>query len=168
MPVKEPQDHKYKATTWGGPLVEDLEVPSGQICQVRRPGPEGLIRAGVINSIDSLTGIVQNELIPSADGSTKIDPAKLVENVKAMEEVIHVTDRIVCYVVLQPEIVMTPNDVTTREDGVIYADMVGLEDKMFIMQYALGGTRDLETFRTESAADVASMGAKPKAARKSK
>ena len=31
--------------------------------------------------------------------------------------------------------------------GVVYADMVDLVDKMAIFNYAVGGTRDLESFR---------------------
>jgi len=39
-------------------------------------------------------------------------------------------------------------------DEVIYSDEVDLDDKMFIFQYAVGGTRDLERFRSEHAAGM--------------
>lgn len=162
MPVTKPEqgttaEDRYAPTAWasgGAGQPEDLEMPSGQWALVARPGPEGLIKAGIIQSLDALTGIVQGELIPNAEGTPKIDAAKLMANPKAITDVMHTMDRIVCHVVQKPKVEMTPNDVTRRKDGVIYADMVDLEDKMFIMNFAMGGTRDLETFRQESAKHV--------------
>lgn len=145
-------EQKYAATTWGGEIFEDLVVPSGQVCQVRRPGVQGLIRDGILESLDSLTGIVQNELIPSAKGTAKkaIDPQEIMKNPESVVQIMHLTDRIITHVVVQPQIEMSPNDVTRRKQGVIYADMIDIDDKMFILNYAVGGARDLERFREES------------------
>lgn len=151
------QDNKYAATQWGGEVLEDLTVPSGQLCQVRRPGVQGLIEAGIIHSLDSLTGIVQNELIPTAEGKQKVDVKKVLDNPDALVNILHLTDRVAVHVVVQPKVEMAPNDVTLRKPGVIYADMLDIQDKMFILNYALGGTRDLETFRKESSALVGSV-----------
>jgi hypothetical protein len=41
-----------------------------------------------------------------------------------------------------------------RDPSLLYVDEVDLEDKMFILQYALGGTRSLERFRREFADGV--------------
>lgn len=153
-------DARYAPTTWGtaaGTFLEDLVVPSGQLCQVRRPGVEGLIQAGVLNDLDSLTAIVDNKHVKRALGQKQIDASQLKIDGKMIENIMHVTDRIVCYVVVQPRIEMTPNDPTRRESGVIYADMVDLQDKMFILNYAVGGTRDLERFRGELAESVRSL-----------
>ena len=62
----------------------------------------------------------------------------------------HVLDRITTSCVVQPEIKMTPNDPTSRVAGVVYADQVEMEDKLFLFQFVVGGTRDLERFRKES------------------
>lgn len=162
------QDEKYAPTTWGGEAFEDLQVPSGQMCQVRRPGVQGLMNAGVLNSVDSLLGIVQNELIPQAEGKRKIDAKALLDNPEALAEIVHVADRIVTYVVMQPEIHMTPSDITNREAGLIYADMIDLEDKMFIMNFAVGGTRDLEQFRKESQEALGDLDNQPTATNNTK
>jgi hypothetical protein len=37
--------------------------------------------------------------------------------------------------------------VTNRQPGVIYADMIELIDKVFVFNFVVGGTRDLESFR---------------------
>lgn len=44
-----------------------------------------------------------------------------------------------------------------REDDVLYSDMVDINDKMFIMNYAVGGTRDFERFRNERQSSVAEL-----------
>lgn len=158
-PQPEPQQppapgEKYAASTWGSiGGMEDLEVPSGQLCLVKRPGVQGLIQAGVLHKIDSLTSLVQskhiNRVNPTPGGATEgINVASLMEDPKALDDIMHTVDRVVCHVVVQPPVHMTPNDVTNRKPGVIYADMVDLIDKMFIFNYVVGGSSDLETFRS--------------------
>lgn len=44
-----------------------------------------------------------------------------------------------------------------REPNVLYVDMVTMEDKLFVFQWALGGTSDLEQFRQELGANVESL-----------
>lgn len=46
-----------------------------------------------------------------------------------------------------------------REAGVLYVDRVDLEDKVFIMNFSMGNTRDLERFRAEHTKAVASVAA---------
>jgi hypothetical protein len=84
------------------------------------------------------------------------DPAKL-------DEMMHVVNKIVCYVVVKPAVEYPPNDPTLRKNDAIYADMIDLEDRMFIMNWALGGVRDLERFREEHEAALGSLGDQPEA-----
>lgn len=43
------------------------------------------------------------------------------------------------------------------EDPVIYTDQIDFEDAMFLLQYAVGGTRDLESFRGQFSESLASL-----------
>ncbi len=149
-----PIDPKYAPTVWGSGQVggaEDLEVPSGQLCLVKRPGVQGLMAAGVLHQADSLSALVdQKHLKKGKPGeAAEVDPASLIKDGKALDNLMHVVDRVVSHVVVQPPIKMAPNDVTRRKAGQVYTDMVDLVDKMFIFNYAMGGTRDLERFRGE-------------------
>jgi hypothetical protein len=155
----------------------DLECPSGQLCLVRRPGVEGLLAAGVLRDIDSLTAIVGEAHLDRvhperkakgkqpSDHKAKEKPAKtqdeaiseLLEDPDKLANVMHTIDRVICHVVVKPEVEMTPNDPTRRKDKVIYADMVELEDKMFIFNFAVGGSGDLESFREEFDSAVGSL-----------
>jgi hypothetical protein len=164
---------------WASQL-SDLDLPSGEIAQVRRPGMQGLIKAGVLHSMDSLTGLVQSEVIPKAEGRPIVSSEDVMQDPEKLEAMLDQVDKIVLYVVVQPPLVK-PVRMNTDENGdlildrfkkptpmldaegkeiflpfdereaeVVYLDYVELEDKMFIMNFALGGTRDLEDFRKKS------------------
>jgi hypothetical protein len=148
----EPPDSKYAPNTWlssGSGGLEDLTVPSGQICLVRRPGLEGLLKAGVLKNLDTLSAIVdQKHLKKTAKGkSPKINVQTLLGDEEALADIMRAVDKVLVFCVVKPEIHLTPDDETRRQPGQVYADMVGIEDKMFIFNYVVGGTRDLETFR---------------------
>lgn len=175
MPVpKAPQDRKtkratsgtkkYALTSWGGEYAEDLEVPSGQLCRVRRPGAQGLLEAGVLHSLDTLTAIVDQKHVkrvkgrgPNSQENIEIDADGLAKDPESLINVLHLVDRVVTYCVLEPKVEMTPDDVTNRKQGVVYCDTIDLEDRMFIFNFAVGGTRSVERFRREGTVPVGSV-----------
>jgi hypothetical protein len=152
IPTPQPPEAKYAPDAWlhgGSGAQEDLVVPSGQTCLVKRPGLEGLIRAGVLREVDSLSAIVSSKHIKKSKKGQpdKVDAQSILKDPAALDEIMHTVDKVVCHCVVLPQVHMTPDDATRREPGVVYADMVGLEDKMFIFNFVVGGTRDLESFR---------------------
>jgi hypothetical protein len=164
IPVVEDPTAKYAANTWlsgGIGSTEDLQVPSGQLCLVRRPGVQGLIQAGVLRNIDSLSALVSEKHLkrgkkPQDRKSKKgdkddgeIDIKSIMKDTKTLENIMHTVDRVVCHCVVKPEVHMTPNDATSRKTGIVYADMIDITDKMFIFNFVVGGTRDMESFRGE-------------------
>lgn len=183
-----PQDHKKKTSkkktygsSWKSNLT-DLDLPSGENCQVRRPGVQGLIKAGVLESFDTLSNIVAGTTVPRAQGKPVVDDkaAKdLMSDPTKFSEMMTVVDKIVLYVVTEPK--LTSDKVEIKENGaprqegepatgvfrdildnerdlsLVYVDYVDTIDKMYIMNFAVGGTRDLEQFRTESEALVAGL-----------
>lgn len=153
IPTADDPTSKYAPDAWlsggiGG--MEDLVVPSGQTCLVRRPGLEGLIKAGVLRNVDSLSAIVGEKHIKKAKKGSdqKVNVDSVMKDPKALEEILHTVDKVVCHCVVKPEVFMAPNDVTLRKRGVVYTDMVDINDKMHIFNFVVGGTRDLESFRS--------------------
>lgn len=165
---------KYAPKTWGRETLVDLEVPSGQLCQVRRPGITGLVKAGVLDSIDSLSAIVQTDHIDRVEKGA--DPHVSREQVKALArnkdgllKALDLCDKITLFCVTQPQLSPIPlvtdpvtNEPVIGDDGrplevplegrnpaLIYVDQVDLMDKMFILQFVVGGVTDLEQFREE-------------------
>lgn len=154
VPTQPDPNDKYAPNAWisggvGG--MEDLEVPSGQLCLVRRPGMEGLIKAGVLRNIDSLSALVGEKHIKKAKkgaaGDPKVNVDSILKDPKALENILRTVDKVITHCVVKPEIHMAPNDVTLRKPGVVYSDMVDINDKMFIFNFVMGGTRELESFR---------------------
>ena len=101
---------KYKATAWATEPTIDLEVPSGQLCLVRRPGVTGLIRAGILDSLDSLTGMVQTEHIDRVEREksgktiTPEDIASLQNNKERLTEALDLMDKVLTHVVIEPRL----------------------------------------------------------------
>jgi hypothetical protein len=163
------------ARQWKRATAEELELPSGNVALVKRPGMEVFLLEGMIP--DTLMPIV-TEAVNKGKG---IPPAKMQEMVKDPEQVsamMDAMDRIVCRIVIEPSVrfhkilesdlapggdfiesdyavgeVISEDD--RDPDKFIYTDEVFFEDKNFLFQFAVGGTRDLEKFRAESGATLA-------------
>lgn len=161
------QPRDYQQGSWTKKLV-DLECPSGQWAQVKRPGLQGLLRAGVLESTDQLTTIVQNVTIPRAEGKPEIDAIKVLQDPGKIEELLSFIDKIVLHVVKQPVILPAPESDDDRDDDSIYVDDIDIDDKTFIVNFALGGSKDLERFRQESAEALGSVAAQPEASDQTK
>jgi hypothetical protein len=160
-------------------VLFDLEVPSGALCQVRRPGPMGLVNAGVLEQIDILGDFVQKNHVNRAAGhpvqsdkdSAEIGLELLKDSAKlrAVEALIN---KVTCYVVVQPQLHLPPDQLPEdhedyqqpRKPERTYADSVEFEDRMFIFQYVLGGTADIALFRQKFGESVGSMEALAEAA----
>lgn len=170
---KQPQDRKAsQKPAWGQKAIFDLTLPSGYEIQVRRPGVFGLVKAGIIDGLDSLTSIVQGETIPKADGAPQVDAMKLAKDPEKMGQLMDMLDKITKYVVVEPKLfdkpvpldydgvaIVDPTDDqidALREDGVAYVDLVDDNDKTFVMNFVLGGSKDLETFHAATEAAVGS------------
>lgn len=156
----QPGDEKYAPTAWGGNEggPQDLTLPSGQLVLARKPGVQQLIVEGVLHKMDNLTSLVDSKHIKkNKKGPDALNAQSLLGDPEALAGVLHTVDRVMCSVVIRPTVRMAPNDITSRQPGVIYSDTVGIEDKMFLFNWALGGSADIERFRRESAEIVGSL-----------
>jgi hypothetical protein len=183
MPVtpstaKKPQDRKSKTNKpgFGKRAVYPLDLPSGHTVQVRRPGVNGLVKAGILESLDSLTSIVQTETIPKAEGQPLVDVKTIMKDPKKLNDMLAMMDKIVLYCVVAPQlspkpvvhenpedetspIVEDPTDEqldAVRDDELAYVDLVDDNDKTFIMSFALGGQGDHASFRQAAEEALAS------------
>lgn len=157
MPAKEVD--KYAATTWGID-TEDLECPSGQLCLVRRIDIMKLIADGTLDKTEMLTSLVdQKHVSKKAKGgiasaksqqmNSELAAMRMLKDPEKVAELMHTVNSVVCATVVKPELKMPPEDDSERESSTIYIDQVDLNDRMFIMQYAFAGHRDVARFRRE-------------------
>lgn len=171
------------AKTWKKQTGTDLELPSGNVCRVKRPGMEKLLGLGILP--DSLTPLAM-EAVQRAEtgrpqdhkkpGDEEIDPKlmqKFLEEEGAVEAIFSSFDRVTALCVVEPKVLWHLRDTgekndkgkpvyeeipeDERDEDILYTDEVDLDDKTFIFQFVVGGTSDLEEFRKEQPDDVATV-----------
>lgn len=140
----------------------ELQMPSGNVALVRNPGMQAFLQAGIVPNelMPIIMDAIDDKKMPDLD-EMKGDPEKLVQ-------ILQLVDNILVYCVVEPPVSTVPEGGVTRDPEQLYADEVDMEDKMFIFQFAVGGTKDLETFREQSTAGVESLSAKSAVARPAK
>lgn len=168
MPAKPRNPRTNQYTLGRKEHLMDLEVPSGALCQVRRPGPMGLIKAGLLDNLDILGSIVQTEHVDRVEGrqSEEDDETKQLRQAQELmadkEKLLHATaliEGVVAHCVVQPELVPTPADPNEpRDPDRVYVDSVDFEDQVFIFQFVVGGTADLASFRQEFGKTLGGLG----------
>ena len=183
---KKPQDHKAKsqvgtAKSWKkagreGTIV-DLELPSGNVCRVKRVSLPALLSTGAFP--DSLMSLVSDKIETATGEKNKpkeVDPAAAQEFLKdpeKLDQLFSSMDKIIPIVVVEPKVLnhrvpvldaegndtgkSVPIPDEDRDEDVLYTDDVDLEDKMHIFQFVVGGVKDVESFRAESASVMGAL-----------
>lgn len=165
---------------WAGAIqVEgtDILLPSGNVARVRQISPAAFLSSGLIPN--PLLSIIRKSIQEKQGMSPKAMKA-ITEDNALLVSALELFDRVLAHVMVQPSVKMPPPcrqcgeyankpqhdsglkgyhqyNEGDREAGVLYADVVQMDDKMFIFQWAVGGTRDLETFRDEFQSRVGSV-----------
>jgi hypothetical protein len=158
------------ATEAARPDTEFITLPSGQTCKARRLGLQGVMEAGLIGDADTLTQYVGREFVRKVRGAKdrpdgeEIDARAVANNPEALKRIIKLVDRCTPLIVVEPEVrlhmTINPDDPedtkmippALREPGVIYTDVIGFEDKMFLFNLAMGGMANASRFREQSEA----------------
>ena len=159
------------------------ELPSGFTVKVRNPGGlQAFLGSGTIPN--SLMPLIQKALKAGKAPDAKdflskegeVDPALLTDMFVMM-------DNIAVQCIVEPRIhpkltsadvekwnaenpdkqVRDPEDL--RRADQLYVDELPIDDKQFLMQWVMGGTRDLETFRQQQLAGVDDVATKQDAVR---
>jgi hypothetical protein len=153
-------------------VSESLTLPSGQTCRAKRLGMEGILAAGILGDADTLTAFVDRKHVRKVRGgkgadTEEIDMKSILKDPTALPKMVMLCDRAVPLIVEIPQVLLHFKDnadgtttkipVDERESGAIYTDMITLEDKIFLFSFAVGGTRDIESFREQSARAVAGV-----------
>lgn len=159
-----PKRQVTSATEWRKKSAEDLELPSGNVALVRRPGLRGLLAGGTIP--DTLTPLVRAGLEGKPEEVTKKLQDATRDDPDAIVKMMDMIDAITVATVREPKVYPIPVDddgdeipLDDREelDSGLYVDEVDFEDKSFIFSFAVGGTRDLERFRQQTQELVGSL-----------
>jgi hypothetical protein len=156
-----------------GPTVE-LTLPSyddngdHNVALVRRVGVQGLIKMGILDSMDSLTNLVSDKILEITGETSPEQMKKIAEASPELRKVLDLIDKITLSSVVQPPVRPAPTEQAPdperpadagvpwdwRNPTALYVDDVDLEDKMFIMNFVVGGSGDLSAFRQGTQPDV--------------
>lgn len=139
--------------------IAPTELPSGCYMKLKRVGLQTLMSLGVMPN--SLMGIAQ-KAVGKGEGKnpqamTDEEMLALVNNPQQVRDIVIFMDKMVCLVAQEPRVYPAPKEGVERDDDLLYTDEIADEDKMFIFQVVTGGTTDLEEFRNETGATLASI-----------
>lgn len=166
---------------WGQTAAEGttvfLTTPSGQTCHATRMGLPGIVKAGVLGEADSLTAFVDKKHIKRVRGGKgvedhdEINMESLMNDPDQLGKIVMLVDRVLPLVVQEPKVYLhftdekddAGKDITVRvpddqrETDGVYTDQIGLEDKMYLFNWTVGGTADAERFSGQTGAVVAAV-----------
>lgn len=147
----------------------DLRVPSGNICKAKKPSGLGhFLKAGSVPN--SLMPIIQKHMNDKIEVDLEKLGKEVLDDPAKIADMLVMMDTVVLATVEQPVVLPVPKfterdaqagvippgmdigDVvpeSLRDPDCLYVDEVDMEDKTFIFQWAMGGTRDLERFREQ-------------------
>jgi hypothetical protein len=139
---------------WMAPITNGqlIRLPSGKtVRMVRTMDMMDMIRKGEIpNQLQSIV----DKMIASGEGRT-FDAEKDLD-ASEQTHMMNWIDDVVCAAVTEPKIVKPPADASVHwrpsEPGTISLAFVDPEDRMFIFQFAQGGTADVARFRHQAEA----------------
>lgn len=145
MPSTDP--NKYVPTTWGQTATEELTVPSGQQCLVRKMGPTALMQSGLLDAADLLSEIAGKHIDRVKRGVQDEDIREVLKDPQKVTKALEMIDKMVCVVVVEPKVMMAPKVNENRVPGGVYTDMIDEPDKIFIVQWVMEGQKAVAPFR---------------------
>lgn len=156
---------------WGSSPIqggtEELVLPSGQTCLARRMTIESVLESGMVDQVDILTATVDSHSRQVKGGNKTADGLVIDESIlkdtDAIKTIVELADRLMPTIVVSPEIhlhfvettvgktkVRKMIPVEDRIPGQAYTDQIGLDDKMFLFDWAMGGLQEFSSFRRGS------------------
>ena len=143
-----------------------LKLPSGFTALVKVPGLSTLLAEGLIS--DTLTpmaeaAVQRGKTGRGPEGPSDEELAAIASDPEKLSKALDTFDKVLVYCVVEPPVTYYKDEDGTvipdedRDEDVLYSDEVDLDDKMFIFNVCVGGTKDLEQFRSQLGSTVDSI-----------
>jgi hypothetical protein len=158
-PAIPPVDSSQRSTAqgWkraGADDARDLLLPSGNVALVKRISPEAFLASGMIP--DAIQPILEKS-IRSKQGMPPDIQKDMMADPKMLKSIIDLMDQGVVAAVVEPKVILSVPEGEERDPNVLLASEVDFEDKAFIFNWALGGSKDIARFRGETGTVVARL-----------
>lgn len=131
------------------------ELPSGNHVRIRNPGMEVFLQKGLIP--DSLTPIVRAAVNQGKQPDMEELSSGLLEDKEKLREVFELFNSVVIETWVDPSVLPAPKSEDDRDPEKLYTDEIEFNDKVFTFQFAVGGVKNLETFRNQQEEVLASI-----------
>jgi hypothetical protein len=146
----------FKRRSQGSPLT----LPTGLVMVAKRVDLRSyLAQNGEV--FNPLLGLVNEALEKGGMVDMKdalgVDEEEGTVDLERLEEMYAIVEGMVCAMCINPRVHPVPEDEYERDDNLLYVDEIDDEDKMFLFQWAVGGTDDVAQFRQEAESDMASL-----------
>lgn len=157
---KQGQKKPTDVSEWRAKRGDPIELPSGNVALVNKPDLRKFLHGGDVP--DSLTQLVRAQISEDQEKIKKEQEA-IAEREGMLEDFFNYMDYIVTQTVIEPALLPVPTrenedgeleDVPYEErdlDSGLYVDEVDFDDKLFLFNFAIHGSKDLESFRVEQA-----------------
>lgn len=173
-----------RATTarqWRSKKPEPIELPSGNMASVRTASMEFFLASGFIpNSLKTMVQKQIQEVVheenPREAQKMNEEIAKVLEDEDSLKDLIEMYDKIAIHCFIDPKLsdapfekdedgnfihdedgYRIPVDIDERNQELLYVDEIEFEDKVFVFQLAVGGTKDIESFRQQQNQNLESV-----------
>jgi len=134
---------------------KEMVLPSGHTCIAARVNLMVFMKSGKIPN--SLRGMIDQAMDGKEISQDEILDKLLSgdeKTLKTFEDMMKMADAVVCDCMIEPKVIPAPATEEERSDSILHVDEMDEEDRLFVFNYAVGGTRDLETFRAGQDANV--------------
>lgn len=134
-----------------------LPLPSGLAVTAKRVDLNTFIGHGTVPNplMEVVSEALEKGNAANVEAMVEGEDGKIdIEQVRDMYEMVNT---VVVASVVEPKVHEVPEDPEDRDDDLLYVDEVDDEDKMFIFQWAIGGTDDIASFREQAAADLVAV-----------
>lgn len=136
-----------------------LPLPTGLVVVARRVD----VKDFIFNNYDVPNPLME-KMMAALDKGKKADVAKMVGvdggdiDLDMIRDMYEMVDTVVREVVVEPKVHPNPEPGEPEDEDLVYCRDFDDEDKMFLFQWATGGTADIASFRGELAQSLAALG----------
>lgn len=157
---------------------KELTTPTGQTCRAKKMTIESMIQTGILAETDAITALVSKHIRKVKGAKGRVDgqvlnEAAVLADPTALQAIIGLTDKVLPHIVVSPPVHLhyieqTVGKTVVRKKlnddqraaimletpGTVFTDQIGLEDKMFLFDWAAGGLQAMTSFRGGPTPDV--------------
>lgn len=135
--------------------VKPTTLPSGNSARLRRVSLQTFLKTGRVPNVLMKP---MKRAIEKKQEMTPDELKELMSDPEAIGEMFKLVDMIAVDAFIEPKLTPLPDDESEgRREDLLYVDEIDLDDKMFIFQWMVGGTSDLEQFRNEQSKQLAAV-----------